>query len=731
MRINQDITLDGKLNEPEWKQAEVIDDFMQVDPYAGAFPTEQTQCYFLYTNDYLYVGVRALDRNPSKLLRYGLERDYDINKADGIAFVIDTYNDKSSGLVFTTNTLGARWDQEFTSDGGNDNENYNTFWDVASHVDSIGYTVEFKIPFSSLRFQSKDSVRMGFRFVRLIKRNNEYLIYPKCDVKISNPYFKVSLAREMEFTGLKTHKPFYIIPYAIAGFQQHSELNNDGTNYTTVNEFMPRKNFASNETFDKIISNIGADVKYGLSKNFTLDLTVNTDFAQAEVDNRIINLSKYEVNLPEKRGFFLESRNNLGYSFANGTQMFVSRSIGRENNQVVPIVTGARITGKSHGWQMGFLEMQTKGIQDAGIDPHNFFVFRTRKDVDKYGSFVGGILTNRYNTNAGQSSGQTIGWDVVQFLNRQVVLVGGMVGTFRNLNFTPAGSDFFTHPMHYELALFRNAREGWFYTLQGDYIGKDFNPIMGFTPENDLWNVNAGAGNQFNAGSSSKVQYISLSANINYKAKATSGLTETRYVDCQSNISWKSGAELAITPFSWQEDRILTSFSLGKSITIQPGLYNMISSSATLSGPAKNNFSGNVSSTVGKFYGGNRISVSPSALYNCSRHLSIGIDYEFNHIRFPNSYSEINDGLFETNLTRLSVSYYLSTKFSVKLFTQYEDISNEVSSNLRIRYNPREGTDLYIVFNQGLNTNTDLYNPHKSTISEQAVTIKFIKTIGV
>lgn len=99
---------------------------------------------------------------------------------------------------------------------------------------------------------------------------------------------------------------------------------------------------------------------------------MNTDFAQAEVDNRIINLSKYEVNLPEKRGFFLESRNYLGYSFASGTQMFISRSIGRENNQVVPIVTGARITGKSRGWQMGFLEMQTKGISEAGIDPHNF-----------------------------------------------------------------------------------------------------------------------------------------------------------------------------------------------------------------------------------------------------------------------------------------------------------------------------------------------------------------------
>lgn len=731
VRINQDITLDGKLNEPEWKQAEVIRDFMQVDPYAGAFPTEETNCYILFTDEFLYVGVQAFDRDPSRLFRIGLERDFDISKDDDVAFVVDTYNDKSSGLVFCTNTLNARWDEEFTSDGGNENENYNTFWDAASNVDSAGYTVEFKIPFSSLRFQSSDTVTMGFRFVRLIKRKSEFLVYPKCDIKIDNPYFKVSLGREMIFTGLKTHKPFYIIPYAIAGFQQNSQLNAAGTNYETVNEWMPRKNFSSDETVDKIISNIGADVKYGLSKNFTLDFTVNTDFAQAEVDNRIINLSKYEVNLPEKRGFFLESRNYLGYSFATGTQMFISRSIGRENNQVVPIVTGARVTGKTKGWQMGFLEMQTKGISDAGIEPHNFFVFRTRKDVDKYGSFVGAILTNRYNTNSSQTSGQTIGWDIVQFLNRQVVLVGGMVGTFRNLNFTPTGSRFFSNPMYYELALFRSAREGWFYTLQGDCIGKDFNPEMGFIAENDLWNANVGFGHQFKASDASTIQYYSLSTNTNFKAKISSGTTETRYVDLTSEITWKSGAYLSITPISWQEDRIFDAFQLGNSIVIAPELYSMLTANVTFAGPKNKRLYGLLNATYGKFYGGDRTSVSPSLTLNFTSHLSAAVDYEFNHILFPNHYSIVGDGLFETNLVRLNLSYYFSSKFSVKLFTQYEDLSNEVSSNLRLRYNPKEGTDLFIVFNQGLNTNRNIYNPHKSTISQQAVTIKFIKTIGV
>lgn len=112
--------------------------------------------------------------------------------------------------------------------------------------------------------------------------------------------------------------------------------------------------------------------------------------------------------------------------------------------------------------------------------------------------------------------------------------------------------------MHYELALFRNAREGWYYSLQGDFIGEDFNPAMGFAPENDLWNANVGVGNQIKANDASKIQYIALSTNTNYKAKAISGFTETRYVNVQADIIWKSGAELVITPYSFLEDRILT-----------------------------------------------------------------------------------------------------------------------------------------------------------------------------
>ena len=185
------------------------------------------------------------------------------------------------------------------------------------------------------------------------QEKNEYLIYPKCDVKISSPYFKVSLWREMQFTGLKTHKPFYIIPYAIAGFAQSSQLTTTGDRYETVNEWIPRKHFTSTKHWIKLSAISGQMWNMAWVKILRLILQWTQISHRAEVDNRIINLSKYEVNLPEKKRFLPESRNYLGYSFVPVPKCSFSRSIG-ENNQVVPIITGARVTGKSHGWQMVF-----------------------------------------------------------------------------------------------------------------------------------------------------------------------------------------------------------------------------------------------------------------------------------------------------------------------------------------------------------------------------------------
>ena len=726
LRITETIKLDGKLDEASWNIAPAESDFMQEDPSAGAIPSEQTEIRILYNDEFLYAGFRAFDKEPGKIVRSALERDFITDQDDNVAFIIDTYNDKSTGLVFSANTLGARFDMEISADGGSNNESFNTFWDAAGSVDSSGYTIEFRIPFSSLRFESKEKVTMGFRAIRLIKRKNEYDIFPRVDPSISDPYFKVSLAREMEFINLKSKKPFYVTPYATANYTEATVLNEHGDAYVSNSEWITRKNFVKDETADKIISNVGLDAKYGLSKNFTLDFTLNTDFAQAEVDNRIINLSKYEVNLPEKRNFFLESRNYLGFSTSSGNEFFISRKIGREKGEIVPIVSGVRVTGKSRGWQMGFLDMQTKGDTLSEIDPHNFFVFRTRKDIDSIGSFAGGIITSRFNTSGDHTSNQTVAIDLVKKLNQYLVVVGayGVTTTDGKFNNLHKSAD-------YNLAIFRSARVGFSYSASSDWLGSMFNPVMGFVEENDLL-VNAVSGQYvWKAKEKSRAAYKHITVILSDRYKPEIETEESRFINVETGISFKSGAQLNVIPLFYKSDLLFFDWNISEHITIPEGRYFMYSPSIYINSPQKSSLRADIFGQFLDFYGGDRITVAPGITYIFNRHLTAQAAYEMNHIRFPEKFSDNGKSLYLSHLVSLNLSVFLSSKFSVKLLSQYDNLSNSLGSNLRLRYNPREGTDLYIVYNSGMNTRLNRLDPHLPLMANQALVVKFSRTFGL
>jgi hypothetical protein len=726
LRISENVKLDGKLDEALWQQAPAENDFMQEDPSAGAIPSEKTEVRILYNDEFLFVGIRAFDSQPDKIVRSALERDFTIDQDDNAAFVIDTYNDKGTGLAFMSNTLGARWDAEFSADGGNQNGSFNTFWDVASHVDSLGYTVEFRIPFSSLRFESKETVRMGFRIIRLIKRKNEYIIFPGLDPSVNDPYFKVSMAQEMEFKNLKSKKPFYLTPYATANYTEQTSINESGTAYETGTEYISRKNFVDNETADKIISNIGLDAKYGLSKNFTLDFTLNTDFAQAEVDNRIINLSKYEVNLPEKRNFFLESKNYLGFSTTSDNEYFISRKIGRENGKIIPIISGVRITGKSNGWQMGFLDMETKGDSMSGIDPHNFFVFRTRKDIDSIGSFAGGMITSRFNTGGNHVSNQTVAVDLVKKLNQYLVLVGAYGVTTEDGKFNDVHKS-----ADYNLGIFRSAREGFSYSLTADWLGSLFEPVMGFVQENDL--LSSGAFGQYvwKAKPESKVAYRHINVSVSDRYKPELDVKESRVYSAEAGIGFKSGAFTNIVPLYYKTDLLFFDWQIAEHIRIPAGTYTMYSPSVYINSPQKSNIRGDLFIQAFDFYGGKRITLSPGVTCVFTKHLTAQAAYEMNRIVFPKRFSDNGKSAYLSQLVSLNVSVFFSTKFSVKLLSEYDNQSNTLGSNLRLRYNPREGTDLYIVYNSGMNTSLNRLDPHLPLISNQALVVKYSKTFGL
>lgn len=725
LRISSNITLDGKLTEPEWQQTPAETEFMQTGPVPGTDPSEKTEVRILYNDEYLYVGITCFDSKPDKLIRVELERDFPIGNDDGTAVILDTYNDKITGFNFVSNTLDARWDAQVSRDGQGLSDSYNTFWDVVTSIESFGYTTEYRIPFSSLRFEQKEKVTMGFRIARLIKRNNELITYPKCDPSTVDAWTNVSFAREIVFTNLKSRNPLYISPYIIANYSEAKIFNPVDSVYEKQTQFMQQKNFVKNKTLDKIISNIGIDAKYGITKNLTLDLTLNTDFAQAEVDDRIINLTKYEVNLPEKRSFFLENANYLSFGFPSGNEIFISRQIGKENGVIVPIIGGARITGKVNSWQLGILNMQTSAVEAERIAPHNFTVLRTRKEFDALGSFIGGAFTNRINTDTSHTSYQSLGLDFVKRINQQFTIEGGIVHTLENyVTKDPAGSTM----LH--AGVFRSTNTGLIYTGGFDLIGKSFNPVMGYVDDTGYGNVLANIGYQWKMPENSKLEYMNIYYEDYYRWRTETNERETYSTFLWPGFIFKNGAELDFSIFEYKIDSLPFNWVLDEENAIAQGTYKTFTNTVSVSSPQVSKYSAEMEASYGGFFSGKRFFFTPNVFYYFNNHLNVSLTYEFNRINFDTYLNIDSATVFTSNLIRLNVKYNFSTKLSLKMYIQFDDLTEQLSSNVRFRYNPTEGTDLFIVFNQGVNSNRTRLDPHLPVVDNQAFTVKFVKTFG-
>ena len=725
-RINSDIKLDGKLSEPEWQLAKPLTDFMQSSPYPGAPATEKTEVRLLYNNSYLCVGFHCYDSSAAKLVRFFMDRDFSLGKDDAISVQLDTYNDKNTAVVFVTNTLSARFDSEISGNGSNMNDNYNNFWDAASVTDSTGYTAEFKIPFSSLRFEQKEKTVMGFRFARLIKRKNELITYPPCDSSLQDKWNNVSQEAELEFLNLKTKKPIYVTPYIIGNFEQVSNLNAAGTAYEMNNTFFTRKNYAKNESFDKVISNMGVDAKYGLTKNFTLNLTVNTDFAQAEADNRIINLSKYSINLPEKRNFFLESQSYLNYQVGYNTQLFNSRRIGLEDRTVVPIIAGIRLTGKQKGWTIGALNMQTGEVASKAITPQNFSVARLRKFYDDKGSFWGGIVTNRVSTSNSHISNQSVAIDLVHHFNDKWSAGFGTAATYDSTVKTAFDKNTFLN-----LFAFKNASEGFTHGFDVEIVSTKFNPSMGFNPETDYGFVSISNGRGTRIKGNHALNFWVINSAIEYRWKLESQESETKFANIKGGLRWKKGSSLDITAFTYVEDRLFNDWQLDEHILVPANYYTMYAADANFAYDESKSYTAELSLKYGDFYGGKLVTVNPSANYIVNRFFRFGAEYTYNQINFPLAFSDNENPVFKSNLFVLNLTVTQSSKFSIKLLAQYDNHSNSFGGNLRLRYNPREGTDLYLVYNSLMNTNRLVAKPTQNLIDQQTFVIKYSVTFGL
>ena len=337
-RINGPVTLDGISDEPAWEGVEPLP-LVQRTPNFGDAPTEKTDIIIAYDDDYIYVAGSMYESDHDKIADISLKRDIWSYSCDFIFILLDTFNDNENAVLFGVSPTGTRTDVSIMNDAKdaparNINTHWNTFWDTEAVINENGWFVEMRIPFSSLRFQEDANGRvvMGLIADRWRAKEYEMDIFPPVP-KDLGPWavLRPSQGAKIVFEGIKSHNPLYVTPYVLGGFGQKNELDETETEYVS----------------DKSLQHeAGLDIKYGLTNNLTLDVTVNTDFAQVEADDQQINLTRYSLFFPEKRLFFQERSGNFDFSFDESNRLFHSRKIGIHDKNQVRIFGGARVVGK-------------------------------------------------------------------------------------------------------------------------------------------------------------------------------------------------------------------------------------------------------------------------------------------------------------------------------------------------------------------------------------------------
>ncbi len=716
-RIEGDLKFDGIVDDACWKNLKPLDLVMHI-PTFGNQPTEKSEVMICYDNSYLYVGARLYDSNPSQMLVSSKKRDELEAASESLMLLLDSFNDKENGVGFSTTPTGLRTDFTISKDAmgfdmgpgqGPINISWNTFWDVKTTRNDQGWFVEMRIPFSSIRFKDENGkVVMGLTCLRYIAHKNEVSIYPAIPPNWGqNSPFRPSKSQEVQLDGLKSKKPFYIAPYIIGGFQAENVLNESGTGYKLNKD--PKLN-------------AGLDIKYGLTNNLTMDLTVNTDFAQVEADNEEINLTRFSLFFPEKRTFFQERSSIFAFDFEMGSSLFYSRRIGLQEGEQVPIYGGTRITGMAGKWDIGFLDMQTQAInQEAGaanaLPSENFGILRLRRQVINESSYVGGILTSRmgmdgtYNTAYGADGIFKIREN--DYLNIKLAQV---------MDDAAPNKMFSLDPTRIYVNWNRFNQKGLNYDFTYSRSGKDYDPGMGFQMRNNYTNYSGGFGWGWIPGESSLLQSHQIGIRTMAYTDNADNSVQTFESGLMYDFTFKSGLR-GVAMLNHQYENVTDTFNLSDDVYIPSGKYGFNQFETHLNSPQSNPFVLGVDFTGGSFYGGSRLSFGFEPLWNIGSTLQLGLKYEYNILQFKNRNQSFKEGV-----AGFKALVMLTTKLSASAFVQYNGAENAVITNFRMRYNPSEGNDFYIVLNEGRNTFRDIEDPRLPVYNNRSILLKYTYT---
>lgn len=708
-KINGSIELDGRPDESAWSEARRLS-LTQQRPNFGEEPTGRPEVLIGYTEDAIYVACRCYDRSAPSAPTF--KRDYTSIDSDYLVLLLDTFNDNENGLAFGTSPTGLRTDVAVSGDATGLDVDWDTFWDAEATQAPEGWFAEMRIPVSSLRFQTEGGkTKMGLILWRFLAREQEYDLFPAFPANWGVfSHFKVSQARTVVFEDLAPEPPLRVTPYLLGGAGQEAALNDTETAYKRETD----------PTYDA-----GLDVKYGLSSNFTLDLTLNTDFAQVEADNQQVNLTRFPLFFPEKRRFFLERASTFSFGFGRPNRLFYSRRIGLFRGRQVRLLGGARVVGRTGPWDVGVLSMQTAREPEIGpggeaLPSENFGVARLQREVINEDSQVGGIFTSRLGRDG--SYNVAYGLDGLFRLKGEQYLSAKWAQTFRDgvpNQFTSLD------PTRLHLQWEDRAYEGISYSLRYDRAGLRYEPGVGLELREDYFRLGDRIGYGWIPGEESSIERHRLSLENETYVRNDDGSLQSLELGPEWEMTSNAGHSLTLEASRRVED-LRAPFPLSAEAEVPAGRYEWQAGEISYGMPSAWNLRTGVEVRGGGFYDGWRTTAQVSPTWNASRYLRLTGFYQRNRIGFPG-----RDQEFTAHVGRLRAEVTPSVEYSVSTFVQYNSARGAVIGNLRFRYNPRQGTDLYLVYNERLNTDRAVpTGPRRPLSGQRTLLLKYTYTFN-
>lgn len=688
-RVTKGPTLDGDvLGEAIWQSATPITEFWQEQPDQGQPASQRTEVRILFSAETLYVGVVCYDNDPSSIVVSDARRDADLDETDSFRMLFDTYRDTQNGFIFGTNPAGIEYDgqvtnegqgggglrfgQQMSGSGGGFNLNWDGAWSVRTKTTDVGWTAEFAIPFRTLRFPGGSGHTWGLNFQRNIRRRNERSYWAQIPRQFD--LNRVSLAGSMVGLQAPVLRTLRVTPYALG-------------NVITSGEKPPSGNVPTD-----LKSNVGVDIKYNLTPSLVLDGTVNTDFAQVEVDDQQVNLDRFSLFFPEKRPFFLENSGFFTVGNPGEVDLFFSRRIGISPlGQRIPIVAGTRVSGKAGRYNVGLLNMQAEetDFRDVGrgvVQSNNFGVVRLSRDLPNRSSF-GVLFVNR------QGSGS---FSPVSDYNRTYSMDGrlgirqnSVVTGFLSKTQTPCRRENCSGRTDAFNVRSRTQLQRVDVNLGYQEVGDQFNPEVGFLNRRAYRKADAFVMTRFRPANFMKIQ--ELRPHVLSRAYwGLDGMQETGFHHVDMHWQWKSGAEMH-TGMNLTQEGVRAPFEIYPRVFVPPGDYRHKEANLVFFTNQGAPVSFRVTTFLGGFFGGTRRTLQSSVRARVGETLNTEVSHQANDVTLP-------WGAFTAHLLRASVSYSFTTRAFLQSLVQYNAQADLWSMNIRFGLLQAANTGLFVVY---------------------------------